>query len=258
MSIQGIQPKLSAKLNPVEGRFEITDVGGKYILKPQNELYPQLPENEDLSMRLAATVGIQVPLHGLLYCVDGSMTYFIRRFDRGPRREKLALEDFAQLSGKTRDTKYESSMEQLIPILESHCTFPVIEKRELFLRTLFHFLIGNEDMHLKNFSLISREGKVELAPAYDFLNSTIALETAEEEIALPLRGKKRNLKKADFTDYFARERLSLHEKTVNETLEQIAQRILQWEPLIQISFLSQEMKDRYRQTVQERRKVLGI
>lgn len=101
MSIQGVQPKLSAVLNSKEGKFEIVDKNGKYILKPQHQFFQELPENEDLTMQLAATVGINVPLHGLIYSKDGTLTYFIRRFDRKGQKDKIAVEDFAQLAGKT-------------------------------------------------------------------------------------------------------------------------------------------------------------
>lgn len=106
MSIQGVQPKLSARLNIKEQRFELADRNGRYILKPQTADYPEVPENEDLSMRLAHTAGIDVPLHGLRYSRDGQMTYFIRRFDRVGRSGKIHVEDFAQLSGQSRETKY--------------------------------------------------------------------------------------------------------------------------------------------------------
>lgn len=142
LSIQGVQPKLSARLAVRKGHFELIDRGGTYILKPQTELFLHLPENEDLSMRLAKTVGIEVPLHGLIYSADDSLTYFIKRFDRVARAGKLAVEDFAQLSGHFRTTKYDFSMERLAPILERYCTFPAVEKLELFRRTLFSFLIG--------------------------------------------------------------------------------------------------------------------
>lgn len=142
-------------------------------------------------MCLAEIVGLEIPVHGLIYSKDNSMTYFIKRFDRIGANKKLALEDFAQLSGEDRYTKYKSSMEKVAAIIESFCTFPKIEFVKLFKLTLFNFLIGNEDMHLKNFSLITRGSKVSLSPAYDLLNSTIAQKNAEEEIALPIRGRKK-------------------------------------------------------------------
>ena len=244
MSIQGLQLKLSAVLRITEGRFEIVDRRGRFILKPQSVDYAELPENEDLTMRLAAAVGIEVPLHGLLRSLDGSFTYFIKRFDRDGR-DRLPLEDFAQLSGESRDTKYDSSMEKVAGVIQQFCTFPAIERIKLFERTLFSFLIGNEDMHLKNFSLITRNQKKELAPAYDFLNTTIALKNAKEELALPLNGKKSNLTQNDLLGYFARERLQLNEGVMKEVLSRFAATIPVWQDLIGRSFLSAQMKEAY-------------
>jgi len=251
MSIQGLQLKLSAVLRITEGKFEIVDRGGRFILKPQSADFPELPENEDLTMRLAAVVGIEVPVHGLLRSIDGSFTYFIRRFDRDGR-ERLPLEDFAQLSGESRDTKYDSSMEKVAGVIQQFCTFPAIERIKLFERTLFSFLIGNEDMHLKNFSLITRNQKNELAPAYDFLNTTIALKSAKEEFALPLKGKKSQLTKNDLLGYYARERLQLNEGVLKEVWSRFATAIPVWRDLIGRSFLSAQMKETYGAVLTER------
>lgn len=259
MSIQGVQPKLSAILDTKKQGFEICDQGGNYILKPPNEFYVELPENEDLSMHLAATLDtIEVPLHGLIYSIDGSFTYFIKRFDRLPKDKKLAVEDFSQLAGMTRDTKYNFSMERLIPIIEKHCTFPAIEKTKLFTRVIFNYLIGNEDMHLKNFSLISREDKIELAPAYDFINTTIALGNAKEEVALPLHGKKNNLNQQDIIKYYGMEKLGLNIILIDEILKTFKAVIPKWEKLIQISFLSEKGKEDYVRVLYDRIKILGL
>src|SRR3989338_1851695 len=201
MSIQGVQKKLSAQLKIKAGCFEIVDQNGHYILKPQSDNFPELPENEAITMSLAQTIGLEVPIHGLLYSKDNSMTYFIKRFDRIGHNKKLALEDFAQLSGEDRHRKYQSSMEKVIAVIERFCTFPKIEFVKLFKLTLFNFLIGNEDMHLKNFSLITRSQKITLSPVYDLLNSTIVQRNTQEEIALPLNGKKNNLNDRDFIKY---------------------------------------------------------
>jgi len=101
------------RLNLTKEIFEIVDTGGRYIFKPQTKSYREVPENEDVTMRLAERIGIDVPLHGLVYSKDKTMTYFIRRFDHVGRNKKIAAEDFAQLSGSDRDTKYDSSMVQL-------------------------------------------------------------------------------------------------------------------------------------------------
>jgi serine/threonine-protein kinase HipA len=251
MSVQGVQLKLSAVLRLKAGRFEIVDRGGRFILKPPSADFPELPENEDVTMRMAAAAGIEVPVHGLLRAVDDSLTYFIKRFDR-EGRARLPMEDFAQLSGENRDTKYNSSMEKVASLVEQFCTFPAIEKVKLFERTLFSFLVGNEDMHLKNFSVLTRGGKVALAPAYDFLNTTIALKNPKEELALPLHGKKSRLTRRDLVDYFGRERLRLKERMLAETLERLRKAVPVWRELLERSFLSAEMKSGFLSTIQER------
>ena len=251
MSIQGLQLKLSAVLRITEGRFEVVNRGGRYIFKPPSLDYPELPENEDVTMRMAAAVGIEAPLHGLLRARDGSLTYFIQRFDRAGRG-RLPVEDFAQLSGASRETKYDSSMEKVATVIDRFCTFPALDRVKLFERTLLSFLVGNEDMHLKNFSLITRNGKVELAPAYDFLNTTIALKAAKEELALPVRGKKSKLTRRDLLDYFARERLELNERMLNDVLARFAKALPAWRELLDQSFLSTDAKQNYAAILKER------
>ncbi len=252
MSIQGIQAKISAQLKVKSSRFAFVDQGGHYILKPQSVDYPELPENEAITMFLAAIIGIEVPVHGLVYSKDGSMTYFIKRFDRFGHNKKLAVEDFAQLLQLSRETKYNSSMEKVVEVIKNFCTFPKIEAVKLLNLTLFNFLIGNEDMHLKNFSLITRGKITTLSPAYDLLNSSIALPACKEELALPLNGKKKNLRKRDFLDYFAQERLLLNQGTINEVIEQIKQALPGWKELIDKSFLSAPMKSKYSELLKER------
>ena len=258
MSIQGVQPKLSAILNIKDGHFEIVDKNGKYILKPQHHIFPELPQNEDLTMRLAATVGIEVPSHGMIWSKDNSLTYFIKRFDRKRHKDKVAVEDFAQLAGMSRDTKYNYSMEKLVKLIDDYCTFPAIEKAKLFKLVLFNFLTGNEDMHLKNYSIIVRNGKVELSPAYDLLNSTIVLKGDAEEIALTLKGKKGNLNRNILVDYFGKERCGLTDKVVERALDSVQEAIPSWFDLIGISFLSEEMRDKYRNLLQRRMDILGF
>lgn len=256
MSIQGVQPKLSVVLSVSKGVFEVTDVGGRYIVKPQNLSYSELPENEDLSLRLAQTAGIEVPFHGLIYSKDKSLSLFVKRFDRTGRRGKIHVEDFAQLAGKSRDTKYDYSMEKLVDIL-GYCTFPMVERLKLFRLTLFNYLIGNEDMHLKNFSLIRRGNLVELSPAYDLVNSTIILKEPHQ-IALPLRGKTRQISKRDLVDYFGGERLRLTAKSIDSVLTRFREVAPQWKRLASISFLSQPMRKQYLDVLEKRLTALEI
>lgn len=258
MSLQGVQFKLSAVLHIAKGSFKLVDHGGTYILKPQSEIYEELPENEAITMTLAERSGIEVPIHGLVYSKDSRFTYFIRRYDRIGHKEKVPVEDFAQLSGQTRETKYRGSMEGIAKIIEKFCTFPVIEFAKLFERVLFNYLTGNEDMHLKNFSLISRNQKVELAPAYDFLNTTLAVPTTTEELALPLNGKKSNLTRKDFIDYFGNQYLALTPGLIEKILGRFAKALPQWAELIAICFLSEKNKQAYLHLLKQRTRKLGI
>ena len=256
MSIQGVQPKLSAKLN-VKGKvFEVVDTGGRFILKPQNQLYRCLPENEAITMHLASAVGIETPFHGMIYAKDGTLTYFIKRFDRQGYR-KRALEDFAQLAGLSRVTKYNYSMERLVPILEQHCTFPTLEKLKLLRLTLFNYLVGNEDAHLKNFSLIRLNQKVQLSPAYDLLNTTIVMKVTEE-LALPLNGKKNNLNRNLFFNYYAIDRLNLTERVIDQVDQEFRSSIDSWKSLIEKSFLTEELKQEYWEVISQRRAILEL
>jgi serine/threonine-protein kinase HipA len=256
MSIQGVQPKLGAVLNVEQSTFEIVEAGGRYIIKPQMSEYAEVPENEDLTMKLAEAAGLEVPFHGLIHSKDGALSYVIRRFDRTGRSGKVPLEDFAQLLGQDRDTKYGSSMEQVASVLDRFCTFPAIEKLKLFRLSLFNYLTGNEDAHLKNFSLIRRNEKVELSPVYDLLNSTIVVNSGEE-LALPLNGKKNKMKRTDFMDYFAKERLSLTDKAISRTIRELEDAYPLWMNLLGRSFLSDTRKTMYRELLDRRAQTLG-
>ena len=251
MSVQGIQPKLSAVLRVREGRFELVDLGGRFILKPPNPAYPELPENEDLTMRLAKAAGLETPDHGLVRAKDRELVYWIRRFDRIGQKGKLAVEDFAQLSGRDRETKYDSSVEQVVSIIDEYCTFPLVEKKIFFERFLFNYLVGNEDMHLKNYSVITDQGVVRLAPGYDFLNSTIVLR-APDESALPVQGKKSGFTRNLLVKYLAAERLGLREQVITRVLETFQEVALEWKDWIGRSFLSPERKQRYQALVTAR------
>jgi serine/threonine-protein kinase HipA len=258
MSIQGVQPKLSAVLKLKDSSFALVDRGGRFILKPNPLAYEEVPANEALTMRMAAEVGIEVPVHGLLRAKDDSWVYFVKRYDREGRTGKVHVEDFAQLSGATRETKYDSSLERVVQLVEQFCTFPAIEKPKLAKRLLFCFLTGNEDMHLKNFSIWMQDGVVSLTPAYDLLNSTLVLENAKEESALPLQGKKRKLTKELWLDYFCKERLKLNESQIEKIIKELQKAMPAFNELIRQSLLSEDRQAGYRTILHARAKRLGL
>ena len=250
LSFSGVQPKLNAKLNLKEETFEIVRSGGSFILKLPHAVYQELPQNEDVTMRMAALANIEVPLHGMIYAVDRSLVYFVKRFDR-KGKEKIATEDFGQLAGLPSEAKYEFSMEKLIPIIDKFCSIKLLDKARLFRVTLFNFLVGNEDMHVKNFSIIREGDIVRLSPSYDLVNSTIVM-NSKEEIGLPLRGKKSNMKRDDFLEYYGKEKLGLSNPLISEVLTDFQRSIPTWKKLIASSFLSPGKISSYLKLLEER------
>lgn len=258
ISIQGIQPKLSAKLSVKEQNFVLVEKNGEFIIKPQVNDYPELPQNEDLTMHLAQLAGFDVPWHGLVRAKDDSLLYVIKRFDRLPKNKKLPQEDFAQLMGATRSTKYQTNMEKVCEVVEQFASFPTLELEKIFKLTLFSFLIGNEDLHLKNFSIqTTQKGVRKLTPAYDLVNSTILLPNPEEELALELNGKKKGLKRSDFIDYFGPDHCYVPKDRGEKMLKDLVTQVPTFEEWIKKSFLSKEMKDKYIQLLSMRAKILS-
>lgn len=258
ISIQGMQPKLSVVLQEKSMSLSIVESNGRYIVKPQVSDYAELPENEDLTMHLAEFAGFAVPWHGLIQCEDGRRSYIVRRFDRIGKNRKLPQEDFAQLIGATRSTKYLATTERVVAVLEEFCTFPTLEYVKFYRLVIFSFLIGNEDLHLKNLTLTTAPNKTQLSPVYDLVNSTIALAAPEEELALELNGKKRGFSRSDFVDHLGIRILQLPEKVAIKEMDRLLSKVPDWLEFIEISFLSKTLKRAYQDVLITRAKRLSI
>lgn len=251
-SLTGVQPKLSLNLNKHEGTSRLTIVGlwGDYIFKPQTEIYPQLPENEDLTMHLAECLKISVVPHSLIRLADGKLGYITKRIDRTRKGEKIDMEDMCQLTMHPTEYKYKGSYEQIGKTIMQYCNMPKLDLTNYMQLLLFCFVTGNNDMHLKNFSLYRPDNKYQLSPAYDLINVAIANPKDQEELALPLSGRKSNLHLRDFL-YFATA-IGLDENVVTRLISSMNKAALKWKELIQNSFLSEEMKERYEQLIASR------
>ncbi|TSA30508.1 MAG: type II toxin-antitoxin system HipA family toxin, partial [Ignavibacteriales bacterium] len=173
-SVTGVQPKLSVDLKKEKkqpARLTIVGLWGRYILKPPYDKYPQMPENEDLTMKLAEMVGIKTARHSLVRLKSGELAYISKRFDR-TSKTKLHVEDFAQLLEVLTERKYYGSIEQISKGILSYSSFSGNDLINLFELVLFSFITGNADMHLKNYSLIRDESDdIKLSPAYDLLST---------------------------------------------------------------------------------------
>lgn len=203
-AVTGVQKKLSVNLeSSATERLTIVDYPAGYILKPQTEDYRALPESEDLVMDISKLAGVHTVPHGLVRLND-EYAYITKRIDRNVTKkivEKYAMEDFCQLSEKSTAMKYRGSYERCVDIINKYSSISGADRVEFFLRILVSFVTGNSDMHLKNFSLIETEPgnrKFVLSPAYDLLPVSIVNPEDDEELALTLNGKKKNIQRKDF------------------------------------------------------------
>jgi serine/threonine-protein kinase HipA len=193
LSISGVQPKLSMTRDG--GKLLPTSSGGRFILKPQTQTFPHLPENENVCMIIAGALGIEIAEHCLFKLKDDSTAYVVRRFDRTQDGRKLRCEDFSQILGQD---KYTSSLEQIGKRIREFSAMPGLDVQFFFERVLLFFLVGNGDAHLKNFSMLETgEGELRLSPAYDIVCSKLVI-PKEDDSALTLNGKQNKLRMGDF------------------------------------------------------------
>jgi toxin-antitoxin system, toxin component, hipA family len=251
-SLTGVQPKLSLNLNKHDGCNRLTIVGlwGDYIFKPQTEAYPQLPENEDLTMHLAEAAKIKVVPHSLIRLSDGKLGYITKRIDRTKNGEKIDMEDMCQLTLHPTEYKYKSSYEQIARTIMKYSSTPKLDLTNYMQLLLYCFVTGNNDMHLKNFSLYRPEKDYLLAPAYDLLNTTIVNPKDKEELALPLSGRKTKLHVADFLN--TARTIGLEESVVLRLIKGLQKALPKWQVLIQSSFLDENMKKAYQELIMSR------
>lgn len=252
-TLTGVQPKLSLNLQKHEGSQRLTVVGlwGAYIFKPQTANYHELPENEDLTMHLAEIAGITTAKHSLIRLADNSLGYMTRRMDRDEKGNKLAMEDFCQLTERQTEYKYRSSYEQVAKAIAKFSSVPGLDLVNFYEMVMFCWLTGNNDMHLKNFSLLSQNsGNYELSPAYDLLNVAIANPNDNEELALTLNGKKSRINRNDFIEAAGKSGVS--EVIVKRLITNFEKSVPAWVQKIDESFLSAAMKDKYVELIYER------
>lgn len=199
LAITGVQPKISLSLNGEKGNKRLTLVGlwGDYILKPQSKEYLLMPEVEDLTMHLAALFKIETAKHALIRTSTGELAYITKRFDR-KKGKKIHVEDLCQLSQLMTEQKYNSSFERVGKIIKQFASNTGLDAIKYFRLVLFSFLTGNNDMHLKNFSLMHTNHGVLLSPAYDLINFNLIYPKDKEDMALTLGGRKRKIKRSDF------------------------------------------------------------
>lgn len=254
IAVTGVQPKLSLALDRMSRspeRFTIVGLWGQYILKPQAERFDHLHELEDLTMHLAQLAKIDTVPHGLLRFSDGALCYITRRIDRTATGDKLPMEDMCQLTERPTEYKYQGSHEQVAKIIAQHSEVPKLDLTNYWQQVIFSWLVGNADMHLKNYSLYAPEvGNYQLTPAYDLLSTTLVLPEDAEELALTLCGKKRKLSAKHFLA--AMESSGIQQRVARNLFLRFQRVLPKWEACIADSFIPDAMKSAYIALIRQR------
>jgi serine/threonine-protein kinase HipA len=261
LGITGVQPKISLHIeknkNDPNHRLMIVGLWGNFILKPPTQKFPDISVVEDLTMHLAELVGIKTAKHGLIKLNSGELSYLTQRFDRTKNGEKIAVEDFCQLSELLTESKYDTSSEKAGKIILKYSSQPGLDAVSFFDLNLFSFLTGNSDMHLKNFSLTRTEqGQVTLSPAYDLVSTKILFAEDKEEMALTVNGKKAKLKKTDFIALG--KNLKIADKAIDNSFVRVTRQMPLMKKLIKQSYLSDALQKKFIAVIDDRRKVLSL
>jgi serine/threonine-protein kinase HipA len=256
IAVPGVQPKLSLSvINESNFGKKLTVVGalgGSYILKPPSADYPEMPEDEHVTMRIAEAFGIQTVPSSLIRLKSGELAYISRRIDRRPDGSKIHMIDMFQITEAF--DKYRSSMERIGKAISEFATNTLLEQVIFFELSIFCFLTGNNDMHLKNFSMIKHGDEWKLSPAYDLLNVAIINPKDDEEFALTLEGKKKKFKYDNFITLG--KGLGLNDRQVQAVFKRMEANKVKAAEWIEKSFLSTEMKEAYKKVLMERYNVL--
>jgi serine/threonine-protein kinase HipA len=264
-TVPGVQKKLSLHLSVgKEPRLTLVNYPTGYILKPQTEDYSSLPEAEYLVMQMAEKTGIKTVPYALIKmpAQNNSLAYITRRIDRVTTKDRqtamLAMEDFCQLDGRLTQDKYKGSYERCAKIVSQYSIRSGFDLTELFLRLVFSYVVGNSDMHLKNFSLIETNegsGNYFLSEGYDLLPVNVILPTDTEQFALTLNGKKKNIRRKDFL-VFA-DTVGIPTKSAENIIDGVIANKATYISLCEQSYLPDNMKQTFMQLIEERATIIS-
>jgi len=277
ISISGAQFKQSLVLE--NNKLRLTEFGesGEYILKPIPFRPPfgkeeELPANEHLTMQIAKQAyGIVTAESALVFFKNGEPAYITKRFDYAKNGLKIAQEDFAAISGKSKEKdggNYRSSgsYEDLAQQMKKYVAAYAVEIEKYFERIVFNYLFSNGDAHLKNFSLRqAQSGDYLLSPAYDLIDTSIHL-PLDSFFALEDGLFSKNYETESFKSlgYFAYDdfyefglKIGMLESRVKNLLDKYRTKNAHTLNLIHYSFLSQPIKELYTKHYIDRLKMLN-
>lgn len=236
--VGGVQKKLSFEFKSKRKKKLL--VSKKYIIKPHENKYPLLNVYEWVGNRLAALCGFKVVQAGLIKTKDGTFCYVTKRADRKIVDEqivKLPMEDFAQLSETLTENKYVGSYEKAYKkVILKYSENLLFDTVEYFRMIFFSYVIGNTDMHLKNFSLLKENQFYMLSPFYDILPVLMIVD--QTDMALTINGKSRNLTQNDFVKFG--KSISLDERLIYMAMNSVLSKLDNMYSFIETSPLNKE------------------
>ena len=257
VSVPGVQPKLSMsvmKNSQKDQRLTVVGaLGGNYIFKPPSEDYPEMPANEDLTMKMAELFNIEVVPHSLIRLSSGELSYITKRIDRAADGTKIHMIDMFQVLEAF--DKYRGSMERIGKAIQEYADNTFLDLLRFYELTLFSYLTGNNDMHLKNFSMVQASYGWALAPAYDLLNVSIVNPEDTEELALTIAGKKKKITRKLLFEFGLG--LDLSKKQIEGAFKRFHGLKTDAINLIESSFLSEDMQKAYVDIMEQRYEVLS-
>ena len=273
ISISGVQEKLSLLLEKNQLRLTKESEQGEYILKPiprDLKKIDQVPANEHLTMQIAAQVyRINTAANALIFFADGTPAYITKRFDFKEDGTKWGVEDFASLTGKTKDNfganyKYDFSYEEIGELIKLYVPTWRIELEKYFTLLIFNYLFSNGDAHLKNFSLIETlKGDYVLSPAYDLINTRLHVDDTDFALSKGLfkdnfRSKRHEISGHIHKDDFIElgKRIGLNELRISILLAPFLIKQPFVETLVNHSFLTAANKRAYLQMIHTKRNFL--
>ncbi len=262
-TVPGVQKKLSLHLisEDKKPRLTLLNYPTGYILKPQVKDFRSLPEAEQLVMCMADASGISTVPHALVLG-NGGFAYITKRVDRIFEKNEtrmLAMEDFCQLDLRLTQDKYKGSYERCSKIIQKYSSRAKLDMTELYMRLVFSYLVGNSDMHLKNFSLIEiaeGSGQYVLSPAYDLLPVNVIMPEDKEQFALTMNGKKMNIRRKDFL-LFA-DKCDISRSAAEKMISKLVSMKPTFTALCKESLLLEDLKERFIQLIEERSKFLDV
>jgi len=257
VSVPGVQPKLSMSLvaeNKKDKRLTVVGaLGGNYIFKPPSEDYPEMPANEHITMKMAQLFNIDVVPHSLIRLASGELSYITKRIDRNEDGTKIHMIDMFQVVEAF--DKYRGSMERIGKAIHAYADNTFLDVLRFYELTVFSYLTGNNDMHLKNFSMLKTSYGWALSPAYDLLNVAIVNPEDTEELALTIAGKRKKISRKVLFDFGIG--LGLSKKQIEGVFKRFIELQEDAIALIKMSFLSEEMQRNYISSLENKNQILN-